>query len=51
MSKYFGLITGAGGLIGIAHAEALLENNINIVITDVDKKKLNLVFTKLKKKI
>lgn len=50
MSKYFGLITGAGGLIGIAHAEALLENNINIVITDVDKKKLNLVFTKLKKK-
>ena len=29
------LITGAGGLLGIEHAIALLESNSNIVLTDI----------------
>ena len=34
------LITGAAGLLGIEHATALLECNCNLVLTDIDTKKL-----------
>ncbi len=44
------LITGAAGLLGIEHATALLECNCNLVLTDIDSKKLNEVQTHLKKK-
>ena len=41
------LITGAAGLLGEEHAHALLEINANIVLTDIDLKKLNLLKKKL----
>ena len=34
------LITGAAGLLGKEHAEALLEVNSSLVLTDIDQKKL-----------
>ena len=45
----FALITGAAGLLGIEHALALLEINANIILTDINKKKINLVRQKLLK--
>ena len=36
----FALITGAAGLLGTEHALALLEINANIILTDINKKKL-----------
>jgi NAD(P)-dependent dehydrogenase (short-subunit alcohol dehydrogenase family) len=37
----FALITGAAGLLGKEHAIALLENNANLVLLDIDSEKLN----------
>ena len=38
--EYFTLITGAGGLLYRYHAEALLEIEENILLTDISVKKL-----------
>lgn len=43
------LITGSAGLLGYEHAMALLESRSNIIITDVNKKKLDELNSKLKK--
>ena len=40
LSKKLALITGAAGLLGYEHAYALLESNCNIIITDIDFKRL-----------
>ena len=45
----FALITGAAGLLGIEHALALLEINANIILTDINKKKINLIRQKILK--
>ena len=42
------LITGAAGLLGYEHSMALLESGSSIIITDVNKKKLNELNIKLK---
>ena len=42
------LITGAAGLLGYEHAMALLESRSSIIITDIDKKKLDELNIKLK---
>ena len=45
----FALITGAAGLLGTEHALALLEINANIILTDINKKKINLIRQKILK--
>ena len=40
MTKNYGLITGAAGLLGFEHAIALLEMGINPILTDINLKKL-----------
>ena len=40
MKKEYGLITGASGLLGLEHAHALLEIDINLILTDIDLIKL-----------
>jgi len=50
MKKKFGIITGAAGLIGTAHCEALIENNIELILLDIQKKKIDIFAKKLKKK-
>ena len=45
----FALITGAAGLLGTEHALALLEINANIILTDINKKKINLMRQKILK--
>lgn len=40
LTKKLSLITGAAGLLGFEHACALLECNSNIIITDIDFKRL-----------
>ncbi len=40
LNKKFCLITGAAGLLGYEHARAILEANGNVVLTDIDEKKL-----------
>ena len=47
MQKY-SLITGSAGLLGKYHAEALLQLNLNIVLTDIDRKGLDVTFKHLK---
>lgn len=47
--KDFSLITGAAGLLGEQHARALLEIGQNVILTDVDLKKLKMIETQLKK--
>ena len=42
------LITGAAGMLGYEHARAILEINGNVVLTDIDEKRLNLM-QKIKK--
>jgi len=44
------LITGSAGLLGSQHAEALLQNGANIILTDIDKEHLSFTKAKLKKK-
>ena len=48
--KEFSIITGAAGLLGEQHAIALAEAGFNLVITDLDKFKLDKLKIKLKKK-
>ena len=43
----FALITGGGGLLGQEHASALLEVNANIILTDINKEKIDLIKKKL----
>ena len=43
------LLTGAAGLLGYEHATAVLESNASIILTDINKKKLQLVSMKLQK--
>tara|TARA_Y100000591_G_C21490217_1_gene524732 strand:- start:40 stop:597 length:558 start_codon:yes stop_codon:yes gene_type:complete len=40
LSKKYCLITGAAGLLGIEHAEAILEVNGNVILTDLNTRKL-----------
>ena len=47
-SKYC-LITGSGGLLGKEHAAALLEIKSNIILTDINIKKINSLKKKLSK--
>ena len=53
LNKKFCLITGAAGLLGHEHAEAILEINGNLILTDIDSKKLKKmaknIMNKLKK--
>lgn len=44
------LITGAAGLLGEEHAIALLEINKNVILTDINLNKLEILKKKLKKK-
>ncbi len=46
--KLYSLITGSAGLLGKYHAEALLEMNLNIVLSDINQKKLDLTYNYLK---
>lgn len=41
MYNKFALITGAGGLLGPEHASALAESGFNLILLDIDKKRLN----------
>jgi len=50
-NRKFALITGAGGLLGEEHAISLLEINKNIILTDINLKKIQILKKKLKKKI
>ena len=43
------LITGASGLLGVEHAKALLETGATVVLTDIDKISLSLVYDDLTK--
>ena len=36
LSKKYCLITGASGLLGLEHAEAILEINGNVILTDLN---------------
>ena len=47
LKSKFALITGSGGLLGQEHALALLEVNANIILTDINTKKINLIRKKL----
>ena len=49
LHKQYSLITGASGLLGEQHAIALLEINSNIILTDINYKKLVLQKKKLEK--
>lgn len=46
----FALVTGATGLLGRPHLEALAEIGYNLVLVDLNKKKLEVLKTNLKKK-
>lgn len=48
MTRY-SLITGSAGLLGRYHAEALLQLNLKVVLTDVDQGELDTTFKYLKK--
>ncbi len=45
----FSIITGAAGLLGEQHAIALAEAGFNLILTDLDKRKLNKVQNKIQK--
>ena len=49
LNNTFALITGAAGLLGREHAIALLENNANIVLLDINSDKLNNLMVDLRK--
>lgn len=44
------LITGAAGLLGVQHAEALLEVDAKVVLTDISESSLEVVHSRLAKK-
>ena len=46
--ELYSLITGSAGLLGKYHAEALLQLNLNIILTDIDRKGLDVTFKHLK---
>ena len=50
LNKKFCLITGAAGLLGHEHAEAILEINGNLILTDIDSKKLKKMAKNIKNK-
>ena len=41
LSDKVALITGAAGLLGRRHAEALLENNAKVILTDINQSSLD----------
>lgn len=45
----FSLVTGAAGLLGMYHVEALIELNLNVILVDIKKSKLEKVFNLIKK--
>ena len=47
LKNKFALITGSAGLLGEEHALALLEVNANIVLTDINKERVNLIRKRL----
>ena len=49
LKNKWSIITGAAGLLGYYHAEALLEIGANVILTDIDLIKLKKTMTKLKK--
>ena len=49
-SNKYSIVTGATGLLGPFHAEALAEKNFNLILIDLDYKKLELIKKKLQKK-
>ena len=49
LGNKFALITGAAGLLGKEHAIALLENNANLVLLDINADKLNNLVADLRK--
>ena len=49
-NKKNALVTGAAGLLGPYHAEALAESGFNLILIDLNIKKLNLLSKRLKKK-
>ena len=51
LHKQYSLITGASGLLGEEHATALLEINSNIILTDINYKKLVIQKKKIRKVI
>ena len=51
LSKKSALITGGAGLLGPQHAIALNELGFNIILLDIDEKKLINTYNKLKKKL
>ena len=44
----YSLITGSAGLLGRYHAEALVQLNLNIVLTDIDRGELEITYKYLK---
>jgi NAD(P)-dependent dehydrogenase (short-subunit alcohol dehydrogenase family) len=47
--ELYSLITGSAGLLGRYHAEALLQLNLNIILTDINKGELEVTYKYLKK--
>ena len=50
-SNKYSIVTGATGLLGPFHAEALAEKNFNLILIDLDYKKLELIKKKTSEKI
>ena len=48
--KEYSIITGAGGLLGEQHAIALAEAGFNLVLTDLNDKKINILKSRLQKR-
>lgn len=42
-NKFYALVTGAAGLLGANHSQALLDSNYNMILTDLNFKKLKLL--------
>ena len=49
--KHFSLVTGAAGLLGEYHSQALINLGHNILMTDIDKELLKTKVKNIKKKI
>jgi len=45
----FAIVTGAAGFLGEVHCECVLMNNCNLIMLDINNKKLNFLSKKLKK--